>query len=137
MAFLDADDRWTPEFLARQVAYLERNRGCALVYCDALISGETPLAGRRFMETAPSNGDVTLVSLIRQDCNIALSRGRAEPPSWRPGVRGDAGRGQDFQCGCGCAQGRDFAISGFDRRAPCAGIGAFRRRGRRIGRALK
>ena len=73
VAFLDADDRWMPEFLARQIACLEANRGCALVYCDALISGETPLAGRRFMETAPSNGEVTLLSLIRQECNIALS----------------------------------------------------------------
>jgi len=73
VAFLDADDRWMPEFLARQIACLEANRGCALVYCDALISGETPLAGRRFMETAQSNGGVTLLSLIRQECNIALS----------------------------------------------------------------
>ena len=31
VAFLDADDRWTPEFLAHQVAYLEANRVCALV----------------------------------------------------------------------------------------------------------
>ena len=73
VAFLDADDWWMPAFLERQVAFLEANRGCAMVYCDALISGETPLAGRRFMETAPSNGEVTLVSLIRQECNIALS----------------------------------------------------------------
>jgi glycosyltransferase involved in cell wall biosynthesis len=73
VAFLDADDRWAPEFLARQVALLESDRHCALVYCDALLSGDTPLAGRRFMETAPSDGEVTLVSLIQQRCNIALS----------------------------------------------------------------
>jgi glycosyltransferase involved in cell wall biosynthesis len=73
IAFLDADDRWAPEFLARQVYFLEANRSCALVYSDALLSGETPLAGKRFMETAPSNGEVTLVKLIRQECNIILS----------------------------------------------------------------
>ena len=73
IAFLDADDRWAPEFLASQVSFLEANRTCALVYCDALLSGETTLAGKRFMETAPSNGEVTLVALIRQECNIALS----------------------------------------------------------------
>ena len=73
IAFLDADDRWAPEFLTRQVSFLAANRRCALVYCDALLSGETRLAGKRFMETAPSNGDVTLVRLIRQECNIVLS----------------------------------------------------------------
>jgi glycosyltransferase involved in cell wall biosynthesis len=73
LAFLDADDRWRPDFLARQVAWLKANRLCALVYCDALLSGDTPLAGRRFMAGAPSDGAVTLVSLIQQRCNIILS----------------------------------------------------------------
>src|SRR5260221_1258720 len=73
IAFLDADDRWLPTFLARQVALLESNRRVALVYCDVRFSGDTPLAGRTFMATSPSEGEVTLVSLIRQRCNIALS----------------------------------------------------------------
>jgi glycosyltransferase involved in cell wall biosynthesis len=73
LAFLDADDRWRPDFLTRQVAVLESDRHCALVYCDALLRGDTPLAGHRFMEAAPSEGEVTLVSLIQQRCNIVLS----------------------------------------------------------------
>jgi glycosyltransferase involved in cell wall biosynthesis len=73
LAFLDAGDRWTPDFLAHQVALLESNRRCALVYCDARFSGDTALAGRTFMAVSPSEGEVTLVSLIRQQCNIALS----------------------------------------------------------------
>jgi glycosyltransferase involved in cell wall biosynthesis len=73
IAFLDADDRWTPQFLERQVAFLRAQRRCALVYCDALLNGDTPLAGRRFMEGAPSDGEVTLLSLIQQRCNIVLS----------------------------------------------------------------
>jgi glycosyltransferase involved in cell wall biosynthesis len=73
VAFLDADDLWAPDFLRRQVWYLDAHRDCALVYCDARISGESPLAGRRFMETAPSDGEVTLRSLITQECNIPLS----------------------------------------------------------------
>jgi glycosyltransferase involved in cell wall biosynthesis len=73
IAFLDADDRWMPEFLARQVALLESDRRCALVYCDARFSGDTPLAGRTFMAMTPSEGEVTLVSLIRQRCNIAFA----------------------------------------------------------------
>jgi glycosyltransferase involved in cell wall biosynthesis len=73
VAFLDADDRWSPDFLRRQVGHLEAHPACDLVYCDALVSGETPLAGRRFMDTAPSEGDVSLLSLIEQRCNIILS----------------------------------------------------------------
>jgi glycosyltransferase involved in cell wall biosynthesis len=73
VAFLDADDLWHPEFLRRQVAYLDAHPTCGLVYADALITGESPLAGRRFMETAPSTGEVTLMSLLRQTCNIPLS----------------------------------------------------------------
>jgi glycosyltransferase involved in cell wall biosynthesis len=73
LAFLDADDRWTVDFLARQVALIESDRRVALVYCDARLSGDSPLAGRRFMEHAPSDGEVTLISLIQQRCNIVLS----------------------------------------------------------------
>ena len=73
LALLDADDLWYPEFLRRQTWLLEANPACGLVYCDSLISGDSVLAGRRFMETAPSCGEVTLVSLIAQQCNIALS----------------------------------------------------------------
>ena len=57
LAFLDADDRWTADFLARQVALIESDRRLALVYCDARLSGDSPLAGRRFMENAPSDGE--------------------------------------------------------------------------------
>jgi glycosyltransferase involved in cell wall biosynthesis len=73
VAFLDADDRWASDFLTRQLAYLEANPACDLVYADARLSSESPLAGRRFMDTAPSDGDVTLLSLVQQRCNIVLS----------------------------------------------------------------
>jgi glycosyltransferase involved in cell wall biosynthesis len=73
LAFLDADDRWMPGFLRRQVGYLEARAGIALVYCDAAISGETALAGRCYMHAAPSEGEVTLLALIEQRCNILLS----------------------------------------------------------------
>jgi len=73
IAFLDADDRWHHDFLRRQTWFLDAYADCDLVYTDASISGETPLAGRRFMEAAPSSGDVTLLSLLSQQCNIMLS----------------------------------------------------------------
>ncbi len=73
VAFLDADDRWFPTFLARQIAHLDGSPSCALVYADAVLSGESALAGRRFMEGAPSEGEVNLISLIEQRCNVILS----------------------------------------------------------------
>ena len=73
LAFLDADDRWEREFLRRQVSYLDANPECALVYSDAMVAGDTPLAGSRFTDKAPSTGEVTLLSLIEQRCNIILS----------------------------------------------------------------
>jgi len=98
VALLDADDLWHPEFLRRQVSVLEQNPDCGLVYCDLLISGDSVLAGRRFMATAPSRGAVTLHSLISQECNIALSTVVArrdaivETGLFDEGLR----RGQDF-----------------------------------------
>ena len=99
VAFLDADDRWAPEFLARQLALLQSDRRCALVYCDALLTGDTPLAGRRFMEAAPSAGDVTLIGLIQQRCNIALSTVVARrQPLIAAGLFDETlRRGQDFE----------------------------------------
>jgi glycosyltransferase involved in cell wall biosynthesis len=34
LGFLDADDWWKPEFLAKMVAALERDRECVMAYCD-------------------------------------------------------------------------------------------------------
>jgi glycosyltransferase involved in cell wall biosynthesis len=73
LAFLDADDVWHVNFLERQIEYLESHPHCDLVYSDALISGHTPLAGRRFMQAAPSREPVTLISLLRLECHVILS----------------------------------------------------------------
>ncbi|HEX3703563.1 MAG TPA: glycosyltransferase family A protein [Vicinamibacterales bacterium] len=73
LAFLDADDLWAPDFLSRQTSYLEMHEQCALVYADAVISGESPLAGRRFTQNAPSEGPVDLRSVIEQRCNVLMS----------------------------------------------------------------
>jgi glycosyltransferase involved in cell wall biosynthesis len=99
LAFLDADDRWEPDFLRRQVWYLDAHPETALVYGDALLSGQTPFAGQRYMQAAPSNGEVTLLSLIEQRCNIILSTVVARTEAivavglFNEGLR----RGQDFE----------------------------------------
>ena len=72
VAFLDGDDLWLPEYLAEQLSFL-RGGNYELTYTDALLFGDSPLAGKTFMETAPSKGPVTFISLIRTDCNIITS----------------------------------------------------------------
>jgi glycosyltransferase involved in cell wall biosynthesis len=98
VAFLDADDLWAPEFLRRQAWYLDAWPACTLVYADALITGDSPLAGRRFMDNAPSEGDVTLVSLIEQRCNVLMSTVVARRPAMVDAGLFDKSlrRGQDF-----------------------------------------
>lgn len=46
LGFLDADDWWQPEFLARMLPPLERDAGCVLAYCDLQLADSrgTPLA---------------------------------------------------------------------------------------------
>lgn len=98
VAFLDADDRWLPDFLARQLAFLEAHPKVDLVWADATIVGETPAAGRTFMSMCPSTGPVTLEGLLAQTCNVLTSTVVArrklvmEAGLFDPALR----RGQDF-----------------------------------------
>ena len=73
IAFLDADDYWKPDFLEKQRGCFEGDDQPDLVYANALIVGDGPLAGRTFMEATPSTGDVTLESLLSARCTIILS----------------------------------------------------------------
>jgi glycosyltransferase involved in cell wall biosynthesis len=70
VAFLDADDWWTQAYLATHMEHVKTDPDLDLVYCDALLVGTSPLAGRTFMETSPSEGAVTLESLIALRCNV-------------------------------------------------------------------
>jgi len=72
VAFLDADDQWLPTYLEEQVAFLDSG-GYDLVYADAEIFGDPPFAGRTFMETAPSEGEVNFASLVSGRCNVITS----------------------------------------------------------------
>ena len=72
LAFLDGDDVWLPDFLASQTNFLETN-DYEMVYCDALIFGESLYENRTFMRTSPSNGEVTTLSLLTTECNVITS----------------------------------------------------------------
>ncbi len=73
VAFLDADDRWMPTFLHEQLGYLAAHPETDLIYADAIVTGDTPAAGRTFMTMCPSEGPVTLASLLAQECNVLTS----------------------------------------------------------------
>lgn len=72
VAFLDGDDLWLPQYLEEQLQFLQAG-GYDLVYSDALLFGDSPIAGKTYMETAPSQGSVTFLSLIRYECNVITS----------------------------------------------------------------
>ena len=72
IAFLDGDDLWLSDYLETQLKFA-REGDYDLVYADALLFGESPVAGKTYMQTAPSEGPVTFVSLLRNDCNVITS----------------------------------------------------------------
>lgn len=72
VAFLDGDDLWLPSYLEEQLRFV-RGGGYDLAYTDALLFGDSPLAGKTYMETSPSKGPVTFASLVRGECNVVTS----------------------------------------------------------------
>jgi glycosyltransferase involved in cell wall biosynthesis len=73
VAFLDGDDWWLPDFLKLQMKFLRSHDGCDMVYADAVIFGESPMAGSTYMKNAPSRGAVTFESLVTARCNVITS----------------------------------------------------------------
>jgi glycosyltransferase involved in cell wall biosynthesis len=73
VAFLDCDDAWHPSYLAEQLALLRADPELDLIYCDALLIGASPNAGKTVMEINPSRGAVTLESLLKLDCSVITS----------------------------------------------------------------
>ncbi|MBX6365071.1 MAG: glycosyltransferase family 2 protein [Gemmatimonadetes bacterium] len=73
VAFLDSDDTWAAEFLSSQLAMFEADPGLDLVYADALLVGDSPLAGRTLMEVAPSQGEPTFERLAAEECTVFTS----------------------------------------------------------------
>jgi glycosyltransferase involved in cell wall biosynthesis len=72
VAFLDADDKWAPNFLEKQIELL-KGSNADLVFSDAVFFGESPLAGRTFMELQPPHGDVTPEKLLAVEVTVLTS----------------------------------------------------------------
>ena len=86
IALLDADDAWEPEYLAEQVAALEADPTLAVIYPNALIVGDHPHAGRTYMDVCPSEGAVTIASLLNATCNVFISSTIRLEPLLRVGL---------------------------------------------------
>lgn len=73
IAFLDADDLWSPQYLDEQLRAFGNDRMLDLIYADAELFGDSLLAGRTFMESSPSRGPVTFRSLLALECTVLTS----------------------------------------------------------------
>ena len=73
LAFLDSDDSWTPGYLQSQIERLEADASPDMVYCDCLIYGDAPQAGKTFMQGCPSVGPVTFESVLAEQSQIPIS----------------------------------------------------------------
>ena len=72
VAFLDGDDYWTPDHLAKNVAILERDPGLVLAYCDCiLVKNGQPYNRVFFVQNQPST--VTFETLLLQSSTISTS----------------------------------------------------------------
>jgi len=76
VAFLDADDLWSPNYLAEQISFM-REFDCDLACADAMIFGVSADAGRSYMdslmESAPPEGRVSFLELVNADRSLITS----------------------------------------------------------------
>jgi glycosyltransferase involved in cell wall biosynthesis len=72
IAFLDGDDIWKPDFLEKQVKFLQDNN-FDMVFTDAEFFGETGLAGRKYGEFSPTSLPVTTAKILKFEACIIIS----------------------------------------------------------------
>lgn len=108
IAFLDADHRWFPAFLERQIRYLEANAACQLVCAGVMARGagaarRVPEAPARDIHPVPRGEEstaesMTLLELVQQRCTVILSTVVVRRQSIVSAGLFDEGlrRGQDF-----------------------------------------
>lgn len=72
IAFLDGDDVWFPNYLKKQLEFIEKN-GLELVYCNALFFGEKFYKVETYMEQSPSVGSVTAEKMLQAKISFITS----------------------------------------------------------------
>ena len=73
VAFLDSDDAWFPDYLEVQIRELEGPPQLDVVYPNGVVFGNTPETGLELMSLSPSDGPVTVESLISKSCTVLIS----------------------------------------------------------------
>jgi GT2 family glycosyltransferase len=73
VAFLDSDDAWLPAFLSVMVGMLRQDPGLGAAYANAWIEDDAGVRLGTFMDSAPSSGPVTFMSLLRWECSVITS----------------------------------------------------------------
>jgi glycosyltransferase involved in cell wall biosynthesis len=71
LAFLDGDDMWLPDYLESQLAVLRGDSGIDMVFGNAILFGDTPLAGRCTTDFSPVGGEITFLKAVAGECTIA------------------------------------------------------------------
>jgi glycosyltransferase involved in cell wall biosynthesis len=71
LAFLDGDDLWLPDYLESQLAVLRADPGIDMVFGNAILFGDTPLAGRCTTDFSPVEGEITFLKAVAGECTIA------------------------------------------------------------------
>jgi len=72
VAFLDGDDYWAPNHLAKSVGLLEKSPGIVLVYCDCVLIKDGKPYNRVFLAQEQSSR-VSFESLLLQSSTISTS----------------------------------------------------------------
>jgi hypothetical protein len=72
VAFLDSDDAWMPDHLAKQIELLESDPSLSLVYADSLFLKEDAPVGTAFQKV-PQDLHVTFETLVAERCTIGTS----------------------------------------------------------------
>jgi glycosyltransferase involved in cell wall biosynthesis len=70
IALLDPDDVWEVSYLEEQIRILRERPEIDVVFSNASFFGDSPLAGKTFMEVFPSRGEVTFLSLASGQCSV-------------------------------------------------------------------
>lgn len=70
VAFLDADDRWEHDYLSTHVGILESKPEMHLVFCNAILFGDSAWAGRTFVDPSIPAGETTLRPIVLLERSI-------------------------------------------------------------------
>jgi glycosyltransferase involved in cell wall biosynthesis len=71
LAFLDGDDAWHPDYLEAQFAALRAEPRADMMFGNAIVFGDTPLAGGCMIPLSQPGGEVTFLKAVSGECTIS------------------------------------------------------------------